>query len=942
MKSFIIYSCIFLLLFGCEPRVFSSLRELDDFYCAKIRINDDIIVQIDAPLKLQKNESLNNLAAQCKLIIGSPGIQPSQELLKAYIITGKYYILKNKYDDALRCFKTAEQILDSVYNKHSYLYGIVYQYTGNVYYLKLQYLRAVKYYEKTMKLANEYDIISDYLWINYANLSLIYEELKEYDKAIYYNIEYLKLPETGIRNKIKCYTRLSSCYCATREFDKAEYYNQLAEHYAIPNLGPGCPELIYIYNIRDDIYKLSGDNDKRYNCLNKTYKIIRRNYPDKNILTATALANLAAYYYETEDYPKALDTWHKTIIASSLEFNDTSIYSNPDIDDTNFKEFLALCFNKKAITFFGYYKYITGDIRDLLASLECFENATKGIEKIYTSFIDEDAKLGYIARQRRFLNRTIKTAILAYEETQNISYLEKALSYSEKSKSAILLSYLNEQKDKRFAGIPDSLINTEKEIRNELASLDYIITSGTKSETMPDNEYNKIKTRYFNLLLEEEKLIDYYESNYPEYYNLKYNITAISLKQIQNLLDKDQVLVEYTNTGKELYTFVITDDSVYLQVQNTDSSFTSNIITLREYLSENKFGNYDIDDLLSFVITSYNLYVILIDPIRAYIKDKELIIVPDESLNLIPFEVLLTNDSVKGRYADFGALPYLFMEYPISYSYSAGLLINQKQKRYKGKKSAAFVPKYPEQTLYKNLLHGSINGDIDRLIPLYGAEKEAEYLSGLYNFKIFNDNQATEDNFKRSAVRYNIVHLAMHTIVDDKNPMHSKMVFTPGADSIEDGLLHTFELYGIKLKANLISLSSCNTGYGKMQQGEGLLSLARGFLYAGCPGLLLTQWAVADKASAELIKSFYYYLSKGFSKDKALQLSRIDYLKNADPVKNHPYFWAGYIIVGDTSPLPVNKRYNYLVILIAIPVLASFYILRQKKKRGIQGAENNN
>ncbi len=932
MKSINIY--IFLLIFACELNVFSSLKESGSFYCDSVKINDDIIVQIDAPLKLQDNESLSNLAIQCKLIIDSLKFKPSQELLKAYIITGKYYILKNKYNDALRCFKTAEQILDSNFNKNSYLYGIVYQYTGNVYYLKLQYLRAVKYYEKTMKLANEFDIISDYLWMNYTNLAQIYDILKDYDKAIYYNIKYLQFPEIGIRNKIKCYTRLSNCYCATGKFKKAEYYSQLAEHYAIPNLGPRCPELIYIYNRRNNIYKLSGDNDKRYNCINKTYKIISRNYPDKNILTAYTLASLGAYYYDTEDYSKALYTWHKAIMASTLEFNDTSIYSNPDIDDTNFKEFLALCMNKKAITFFRYYKYITGDIRDLLASLECSEIATKGIEKIYTSFIDEDAKLGYIARHRRFLNRTIETAILAYEETQNTLYLEKALSYSEKSKSAILLSYLNDQKDKKFAGIPDSLINTEKVIRNEMASLDYKITASNESEIIPDNEYNRIKSRYFELLLEEEKLISYYENNFPEYYNLKYNFTDVSLEQIQNILKRNQALIEYAITRGELYTLVITRDNIFIHIQNTDSTFLKNIITLRELLSENKFGNYDINDFNRFVKISYDLYVVLIDSIKSHIKDREIIIVPDEYLNLIPFEVLITNDSVTGRYADFGNLPYLFMQYPTSYSYSASLLITQKQNRNRGRRFAAFVPEYPGRMFNNNSLNDTLNKGVARLMPLSGAEQEAEYFSGFYNSEIFNDTQATEENFKQSAIRYNIIHLAMHTIVDDKNPMHSKMVFTPGEDSIEDGLLHTFELYGLKLKANLISLSSCNTGYGKMQRGEGLLSLARGFLYAGCPGLLLTQWAVADKASAELMRYFYYYLSKGYSKDKALQHSRIDYLKNADPVKTHPYFWAGYIIVGDTRPLPANKGYKYLIILTAISIFTAIYFLRRKRKAG--------
>jgi len=274
----------------------------------------------------------------------------------------------------------------------------------------------------------------------------------------------------------------------------------------------------------------------------------------------------------------------------------------------------------------------------------------------------------------------------------------------------------------------------------------------------------------------------------------------------------------------------------------------------------------------------------------------------------------------------------MLRQYPISYSYSASLLDNQRQNKHAGKMSVAYVPEYTGLIYNDSTLNKNADDLNPGLMPLVGAEDEVDHFSGYYNCKVYNGRKATENIFKKTATQHNIIHLAMHTIIDDKNPMYSKMIFSQDQDKIEDGFLHTFELYGMTLKANLITLSSCNTGYGKMQKGEGLLSLARGFIYAGCSGIILTQWAVADKASAKLIRSFYYYLSEGNTKDKALQYSKIDYLKNADPVKTHPYFWAGYIVFGDTSPLAAKKTYTiYIIMLIAVSLITAGYFIRKRR-----------
>jgi CHAT domain-containing protein len=171
---------------------------------------------------------------------------------------------------------------------------------------------------------------------------------------------------------------------------------------------------------------------------------------------------------------------------------------------------------------------------------------------------------------------------------------------------------------------------------------------------------------------------------------------------------------------------------------------------------------------------------------------------------------------------------------------------------------------------------------------------------------------ATESNFKKVAGNYAILHLAMHTVIDNKNPMYSKLIFSQTPDTLNDGLLNTNEIFGLKLKANMVVLSACSTGDGGYSKGEGVVSLARGFVYAGCPSLLMTLWEVEDKSGVLLMKSFYRNLLKGQSKANALRNAKIEFLRGAKAENSHPFFWSSYVIMGNADPL----YYNIWLIII--------------------------
>jgi CHAT domain-containing protein len=190
--------------------------------------------------------------------------------------------------------------------------------------------------------------------------------------------------------------------------------------------------------------------------------------------------------------------------------------------------------------------------------------------------------------------------------------------------------------------------------------------------------------------------------------------------------------------------------------------------------------------------------------------------------------------------------------------------------------------------------------------------------------KAFIAENATEETYKSQARNYEIIHLAMHTLINDNHPAFSKMIFSAPKERGEDGMLNTYEVYNVPVNAMMVVLSSCNTGVGMLVTGEGILSLARGFLFAGSRSVVMSMWAVEDFSASAVIKSFYRNMRSGQTKSSALRNARLKFLRTADQTRSHPYYWATLVIYGDDTPLWFNRLKLYtslLIFLIASAIL---------------------
>lgn len=218
------------------------------------------------------------------------------------------------------------------------------------------------------------------------------------------------------------------------------------------------------------------------------------------------------------------------------------------------------------------------------------------------------------------------------------------------------------------------------------------------------------------------------------------------------------------------------------------------------------------------------------------------------------------------------------------------------------------------------------------LMQLNWAENEVRGIADIFSGESFLREQASEQSFKSVAPDAGIIHLATHAIVNDESPMYSRLIFSNVPDPVEDGALNTYELYNMNLKANLAVLSACNTGTGKHIRGEGIMSLARGFMYAGCPNVLMSLWPVDDKSTSQVMTYFYQALSDGRRKDEALHNAKVTYIRQAVDVKKSPFYWAPFILIGDATPLPQKSPLMPIlsIILLLSVVFGVIFLSRRR------------
>lgn len=549
--------------------------------------------------------------------------------------------------------------------------------------------------------------------------------------------------------------------------------------------------------------------------------------------------------------------------------------------------------------------------------------------------------------------------------------ISQAFEYSEKSKSTLLYANIKHSKAKFTSNIPSNLLQQEQELSASLTHLDQQIRDWqakihakkhSNSELLVEDdaciqEYteqiNEWQSQQFDHHQEYEQLIEQFEKDYPEYYQLKHNIQTVTVKEVQAFLQTSTsnnstfegktgnkaAVISYSLGEEHLFIFCITyNDYQVIEVKKPVNLEKQ----IQDFLQEIEVG-----DVESFIEHSTQLYELLLQPIEAHFKSSDkLFIIRDDVLNLLPFDVLVHTAAVDDL--DFADLNYLIKDYDISYHYSATLLLYQAQKQvdtsssttqgFLGIAPVEFGGEAAELTLEvagssrsaKRVFRSNRTSTTDTLHPLPFSKQEVEQVAALFEAKglpatTLLKETASKENLQSQAPHYQYIHIATHGFcmeVEEKLGIDLEIdsdidwetedeelkelleeIDVPKAtlsglclaQPSKDALLYTEEAYHLQLNADLVVLSGCHTGRGKLQKGEGMYAINRGFLYAGAKNVIFTHFEIPDQESSELVQSLFKHILEGADYAHALRKAKLEMI---DKENTMPLDWAGYGLIG--------------------------------------------
>lgn len=551
----------------------------------------------------------------------------------------------------------------------------------------------------------------------------------------------------------------------------------------------------------------------------------------------------------------------------------------------------------------------TNDSTDLLAS---YKWLTKGFTVAeYVTLITEGEKIGSVLlRPNDKMNSIFSTFALMNDIgavlPENSIELIKTIDFYQSSRLHLeRVAYkVNQQNWLR-----------EKELKNQVQYVNIKIDELGADSTLQLTRDSLIRVQ--NQLAQElvviknktkrEKVLDNYRFNQADYAN----------KLLSYLDTTDKNLLTYFYNVKDSVVYIIganAKDAFFKKV-NVPQSFKT---LISESYSYNSNIQLNAEDRRNQDKKNHLLYTYLFKPIQSKISSSKVLVYPLNEMSYISFDAML--DSTNN---------YLVQNYQFQYTSSLFSVIS----------TAAKIPNDNSQFLsfYPS------NYGTDSLAFLLNAKQEVAEIEKQLDAKTFVNGQANKQNFLEKANDNKVIHIASHSHLNVEKPYESYIIFDHSADSLNNHL-HAYEIFSLTINADLITLSSCNSAKGGLEDGIGVVSLSNAFYFAGIPSTISSLWSAQDKSSSEIMIAFYKYLGAGESKSASLQKAKIDYLNSADKIKEQPFFWANYVLYGADDPIysPSTSSTKKWVLITSVALLAGIIFiliyLRSSKRAAASAA----
>jgi len=532
----------------------------------------------------------------------------------------------------------------------------------------------------------------------------------------------------------------------------------------------------------------------------------------------------------------------------------------------------------------------------LRQALDRVSEALQIIESVRSRVSSEKLRITYLASKRSWYELYVDLQMRLEDEEPGRGHAAAALEASERARARGLLDLIAEGRIDVQEGIAPELKQQETKLGTRLSW----IQEQLGDELTKDPESGRaaeLRTQLDKAGEAMEQLEEEIRRRHPRYAEVRYP-TPLQLKQVERLLDERTTLLEYFVGQESSFVFVVTHDGLSVHRLPAAAVLEKKVRDLRTTLERP-----GILMLGRFRLASGDLYDVLLKPAAARLAGRpSLLISPDGPLSVVPFEALLTDPARGTSYKD---LSYLLRDHAISYVPSASVLESLREPRLSPPSTAptpmelvAFGdPIYSATRVASAPVRGGVSPVVAPELP--GSGREVKAIADLYpkpEVELYMRERATEENVKANPLIQTArrIHFATHGFVDEARPQLSGLMLTRGPGSGEDGLLQVYEIFNLRLNADLVVLSACETGLGEQVTGEGMIGLTRGFLYAGARSLLVSLWPVSDRSTPELMTGVYRYLRAG-TKAEALQRAKLERISAGD----EPYRWAPFILAGD-------------------------------------------
>lgn len=809
----------------------------------------------------------------------------------------------------------------------------------------------------------------------YDNIASLYAQKGDYEHAFQYSREALKLrrtifgePSTEVAAS---YSNMSVNYIYMGKLDQALTYAFRALEMDEEILNDNHPVLsIDIHNIAH-IYHKQYDHQKAIEYEKKAIWILESNPDYKGRNLGDRYESLGDYYASILDYQTAVKHLQKSIMlfesiigkgcfeVANVQHKMGLVYARMGEFSTAFDildQSLGFFFSgsdpetilnslknsepkhpKRAVhalwaygkIYQWYFEQITHEKDDAIRALKYYQAAEQLVGFVRVNYLAEQSQLRLMEESRKIYEDGINTAMQLYKQTTDPVYFTAAFEFAEKSKATLLLATLRQPLINIYSGIPDSIASREVNLKRAIRFYkDEIIREQSNLEGKNDEKKIRLwEGKLFDYRRQFEELASLLKVKYPRYYQATYDEKVPDITTIRkSLFDSSSALVEYFLGEHNLYVFVITQNGLEAHVLDDKVSLTEWILEFREgiygyYLCEDPENGY-LEMATQYADFAHKLYNFLIEPLGDL--PPNLVIVPDGALGYIPFDALLSGKPA--RISELANYPYLIRSHRISYAYSATILLDM-QSRIPNNRSKhrvlAFAPNFPlagpvEELPGMSNVSSCVDNSRGSLSPLRYNVKEVMAIADMFHVDAFLGKEALVKNFIDQAPHYRVIHLATHAVAYDSMPIYTHFAFTYPEDTLQSQYAFISDLYNLELNADMVVASACETGIGKLYKGEGMMSLARGFSYAGAKSIITSMWSVNDEHSSHLMVSFYEYLKKGYSKSEALYRAKIDMMAE----KPAPFFWASFIPIGDMAPVELSENgYASWAILLVICML---------------------